>query len=130
MKKTLVSLVVAVCMLVGVSAVAQQDTGAQKEPAKKASAKESARWEGIVQAANKDKSTLMVRQVGGNLTKTIHYDESTRWVSQEHGSKTANPIDSTQVKEGDRVICRGKEDKSGFHATLISKRLTPLSGMR
>jgi hypothetical protein len=37
-----------------------------------------------------------------------------------------NDIDASQVKDGDRVICKGTWDKNGvLHATLISKRLTP-----
>ena len=84
-----------------------------------------ARWEGIVVRSSSDKMTLDVRQRGGTIEKTIHYDSSTKWVSQEHGSKTVNNIDASQVKDGDRVICRGTyDDKNEFHATLISKRLT------
>ena len=60
-----------------------------------------------------------------NVEKIVQYDSSTRWVSQEHGSKKANDIDASQVKDGDRVICRGTWEKDGvFHATLISKRLS------
>jgi hypothetical protein len=55
----------------------------------------------------------------------IQYDSSTRWVSQEHGSKKVNDIDAKQVQDGDRVICRGSWEKKGvLHATLISKRLS------
>jgi hypothetical protein len=59
------------------------------------------------------------------VEKTVEYDSSTKWVSQEHGSTKVNDIDASQVKDGDRVICRGKyDDKGVLHATLISKRLT------
>jgi len=87
-------------------------------------AKES-RWEGVVIRSSADKSTLTVRRVGSALEKTVAYDSSTRWVSQEHGSKKVNDIDASQVKDYDRVICKGTYDKGGvLHATLISKRLS------
>ena len=64
-------------------------------------------------------------QVGSALEKIVVYDSSTKWVSQEHGSKTVNDIDASQVKDDDRVICKGTYDKDGvLHATLISKRLS------
>ena len=88
-------------------------------------AQTSARWEGIVTRSSKDKSTLTVRKRGSSAEKIIHYDSSTQWTSQEHGSKKVNNIDASQVKDGDRVICRGTYDEKGeFHATLISKRLS------
>ena len=100
-----------------------KETPAQEKAEKKA-AKE-ARWEGIVTRSNKDKSTLTVRKRGSSVEKIIHYDSSTQWTSQEHGSKKVNNIDTSQVKDGDRVICRGTFDEKGkFHATLISKRLS------
>jgi hypothetical protein len=96
---------------------------AQAAPMEKG-AKE-ARWEGMVARSNTDKSTLTVRKVGSTVEKTVAYSSSTQWVSQEHGSKKVNNIDVTQVKDGDRVICKGTWDKDGvLHATLISKRLT------
>ena len=97
-----------------------QDAPAQAKPAKEA------RWEGHVIRSSKDKSTLTVRKVGSSVEKTVQYDSSTHWVSQEHGSKKVNEIDASQVKDGDRVICTGTWDKDGvlLHATLISKRLT------
>jgi hypothetical protein len=102
---------------------------AQEAPAeaKAAKAMKPARWEGIVIRSSKDQSTLTVRKVGSSQERTVHYDSSTKWVSQEHGSKKVNDIDSDQVKDGDRVITTGTWDKDGgLHATLISKRLTPL----
>ena len=88
---------------------------------------EAARWEGTVVRHNSDKSTLDVRKRGSTIEKTIHYDSSTKWASQEHGSKKVNDIDASQVKDGDRVICFGTlDDKGDFHATMISKRLTKL----
>ncbi len=101
-----------------------------KEKATKADKKE-ARFEGTVVRTSADNSTLEVRKAGGGMSKIIHYDSSTKWVSQKHGSKEVTDIDPSQVKDGDRVIVRGTEDKKGgFHATLISKRLTPLAGSR
>ena len=97
---------------------------AQEAPAKAKAEKES-RWEGVVIRSNPDKSTLTVRKVGAVLEKTVAYDSSTKWVSQEHGSKTVNDIDVSQVKDNDRVICKGTWSKDGvLHATLISKRLS------
>jgi hypothetical protein len=101
------------------TAVFAQDAPAQAEPAKQD------RWEGVVIRSSSDKSTLTVRNVGSSLEKTVQYDSSTRWVSQEHGSKKVNDIDASQVKDNDRVICEGSWDKDGvLHATLISKRLS------
>ena len=89
-------------------------------------AAKQARWEGVVIRSSTDKSTLTVRKVGsGALEKTVAYDSSTKWVSQEHGSKKVNDIDASQVKDNDRVICKGTYGKDGvLHATLISKRLS------
>lgn len=88
-------------------------------------AAKEARWEGVVVRHNADKSTLTVRKVGASVEKTVAYDGSTQWVSQEHGSKKVNPIEAGDVKDEDRVICKGTWDKDGsLHATLISKRLT------
>ena len=45
-------------------------------------------------------------------------------VSQD-GSKKVNNIDASQVKDNDRLICKGTYSKDGvLHATLISKRLS------
>ena len=100
-----------------------KETPAQEKPEKKGA--KQARWEGMVTRSNKDKSTLTVRKRGSNAEKVIHYDSSTQWTSQEHGSKKVNNIDASEVKDGDRVICRGTYDEKGeFHATLISKRLS------
>jgi hypothetical protein len=100
-------------------------TLAQDAPAKTKPAKES-RWEGTVIRSSPDKSTLTVRKVGSSDERTVQYDSSTKWVSQEHGSKKFNDIDASQVKDNDRVICKGTWEKKGgvLHATLISKRLS------
>ena len=108
---------------------APKETKAEEKAEEKAEKKamKPARWEGIVVRSSKDESTLTVRKVGSSLERTVRYDSSTKWVSQEHGRKKVNDIDSSQVKDGDRVITTGTWDKNGvLHATLISKRLTPL----
>jgi len=90
-----------------------------KKPAKEA------RWEGTVIFIGSDESTVRVRQVGGTIEKTIHFDSATVWNSQYHGDKTVNTIDASQVKGGDRVICIGTYNEKGeFHAIMISKRLS------
>ena len=59
------------------------------------------RWEGTVIRSSTDNSTLTVRKVGYNAEKTVQYDSSTLWVSQDHGSKKTNDIDASQVKDND-----------------------------
>jgi hypothetical protein len=101
-----------------------KETPAQEKAEKAKSAKE-ARWEGIVIRSNKDDNTLTVRKRGSSQERVIHYDSSTRFTSQAHGSKKVNDIDASEVKDNDRVICLGHYDPNGkFQATLISKRLT------
>jgi hypothetical protein len=104
--------------------IVAQESGAM-DSAQSGKSHKQFRWEGIVVRSNKDKKTLTVRQRGSNQEKVVTYDDSTRWTSQEHGSKKVNDIDASQVSDNDRVICLGSYDKSGvLHATLISKRLT------
>jgi Ni/Co efflux regulator RcnB len=106
------------------TAVVAQESGAM-DSAQSGKSHKQARWEGIVVRSNKEKKTLTVRQRGSNVEKEVVYDDSTRWTSQEHGSKKVNDIDASQVSDNDRIICLGSYDKSGvFHASLISKRLT------
>jgi Ni/Co efflux regulator RcnB len=111
------------------TAVVAQEGGAESgamDSAQSGKKHKQTRWEGVVTRSNKDKKTLTVRQRGSNVEKQVVYDDSTRWTSQEHGSKKVNDIDASQVSDNDRVICLGSYDKGGvFHATLISKRLTP-----
>jgi hypothetical protein len=126
----------ALVLVLSIPVLAQEasDAGAGKETAsphtnaKKGKAAGESRWEGIVIRSNKDKSTLIVRKIGTKAEKTVHYDNSTMFTSQEHGKK-ANHINADQIQDNDRVICLGTLDKNGdFHATLISKRLSnPLS---
>ncbi len=105
-----------------------KETASPHTNAKKGKAARESRWEGIVIRSNKDKSTLTVRKIGSNTDKTVHYDSSTMFTSQEHGKK-ANHINADQIQDNDRVICLGTlDDKGDLHATLISKRLSnPLS---
>ena len=94
------------------------------QEAAKAKSKE-ARWEGRVERTSKEQSSLTVRQTGSNAEKACVFDSSTKWVSQYHHEKKINDIDASQVKEGDYVICKGSEEKTGeIHATVISKRLS------
>jgi len=116
MKKLLVLLFASVVVFPLASAIFAQEAPAQ--------AKED-RWEGNIIRTDKDKSTLTVRKPGGTLARTVEYDSSTKWVSQYHGDNQVNNIDPSQVKEGDRVICKGTFDKNGvLHATVINKRLS------
>ena len=111
-----------VCAQEGSKQASDQKTD-QKQAGKGA---KQERLEGVVVRNSKDKSNLTVRKQGSTVEKTVYYDDSTKWVSQEHGSKTVNDIDASQVKDGDRVIVKGTyKEKGQFHATLISKRLTP-----
>jgi len=90
-----------------------------KKPAKEA------RWEGTVIRTSSDKSSFDVREVNGDVERTIYFDSATVWTSQSHAGKTANKIDPSDVKQGDRVICLGTyNEKKEFHATTISKRLS------
>ncbi|HLZ40816.1 MAG TPA: hypothetical protein VKQ11_07635 [Candidatus Sulfotelmatobacter sp.] len=83
------------------------------------------RVEGRIVRSDKDKSNLTVHSVRTNTDVTVSYDANTKWVSQHHGDKTAMTIDSSEVKDGDYVICRGSYgDKGMFNATSISKRLS------
>jgi hypothetical protein len=119
-KKLLTLLFTSVLVFPLSTAAFAQDTPAQAKAAKEA------RWEGEVLRSSSDQSTLTVKKVGSTDERIVKYDSSTKWVSQEHGSKAVNDIDASQVKDGDRVICRGTWDKKGgvLHATLISKRLS------
>jgi hypothetical protein len=117
MAKRLLALLCTSVLVFQVSALAFAEEDAAKGKA--------ARWDGMVAMTSPDKSTITVRQAGSNIAKTVAYDSSTQWESQEHGSKKVNKIDASQVKDHDRVICTGTWDKDGvLHATLISKRLT------
>ena len=126
MKKIITLLFASVLAFPPMTAVwAQEKQEDAKAPAGEAEATKHGRWEGMVVRSNKDNSTLTVRRRGSSVEKTVQYDSSTKWTSQEHGSKKVNQIDASQVSDNDRVICMGTWDKKGvLHATLISKRLT------
>ena len=99
--------------------VLAQESTTTKKPANEA------RWEGTVVRFSSDRSSFDVRQVSGDIQKTIYFDSVTVWNSQYHGSKTVNKIDPSDVKQGDRVICLGTyNEKNEFHAKTISKRLS------
>jgi uncharacterized protein (DUF58 family) len=88
-------------------------------------AAKQARVEGRVVRSSKDKSTLTVHVRNTETDRIVHYDASTKWVSQYHGEKKVNTIDASEVKDGDQVICLGtNDDKGDFHAATISKRLS------
>src|SRR5689334_6573280 len=85
--------------------------GSKQEEAKETAAQEKAehhktakqaRWTGIIVRSDKDGSTLSVRKSASSTERTIHYDSSTRWTTQEHGK--VKDIDASEVKDGDRVI--------------------------
>jgi len=89
---------------------------AQEQPEKKtAAAPKEARWHGRIVRIDKDQSTLEVRRQG--ITKTIHYDSSTKWTE---GTKA---VEMGELKEEADVICLGTYDEKGkFHATRIDLR--------
>ena len=122
MVRKLFTLLSASVLMFGLSTPVFAEEGSK--PAEEKAAKQG-RVEGIVTRSNKDNSTLTVRNRGTNVEKTVLYDSSTQWTSQEHHSKTVNNIDASQVKDDDRVICLGTWDKDGvLHASSCSKRLT------
>ena len=129
MKKLLSLLLTSVCVSwLSMSVVAQEGSGnaEPKEAPGKVNAEKavSGRWSGIVMGKSKSASTLTVRRKDGAM-RTIHYDGSTQWTSQEHHSMKANTIDDSQVNDTDRVICVGFYDEKGeFHAVVVSKRLS------
>jgi hypothetical protein len=87
---------------------------AQEKKAQNAAMGED-RWSGVIVRSNKDTSTLTVSRHG--VEKFVHYDSSTKWTQ---GTKV---IDSSEVKDGARVICVGKFDEKGaLNATRIDLR--------
>ena len=120
-KKLLTALLFAFVWALPVPMLAQayKNTDAKADKAAK-----QARWEGVVIRTNKDQSTITVRKANSSVERDIHYDSSTKFTAQEHGSKKVDTIDPAQIKEEDRVICLGTYDKDRFNASLISKRLS------
>jgi hypothetical protein len=114
MRSVMLYVLVAVSALVGYGArvsIAQE----QQAPA----AKDQLRWHGIIVRWSKDQSTLDVRRQ--TITKTIHYDSSTKW-TQTAGGKVKS-AEMSAFTEGSDVICIGKPDEKGnFIATQIDLR--------
>ncbi len=116
MRKVSTMVLIAVFAVIGLAA----QTMAQEKKEKAASKKE-ARWSGMIVRSDKDASTLTVRKRGTTLEKIVHYDSSTKWTTQE--GKEVKPIEMSEVKDGERVICLGSYDEKGeFHATRIDLR--------
>jgi hypothetical protein len=129
-KLTMLAFAFALLLAVSMPAVAQEGSkqGEMKADSgtKGSTHDQEARWEGVITRSNKDKNMFVVRKIGGSVEKTIYYDNSTHFVSQEHGSKKVNEIDASQIKDGDRVIVKGTDSGAGkMQAKLVSKRLTP-----
>jgi hypothetical protein len=114
MRRVMLCVLVAVFALAGYGnrvGVAQETTA----PAPK----DQLRWHGTIVRWSKDQSTLDVRK--GTVTKTIHYDSSTKW-TQTSGGKV-KPAEMSAFTEGSDVICVGKaDDKGSFVATQIDLR--------
>jgi len=93
--------------------------------AQQASGEDAARVEGRVVRSSKENSSLTIRDPKSDTTKTVVYDDSTKWVSQYHADKKINDIDRTQIKDGDYLICTGTWGKSAeLQASMCSKRLS------
>ncbi len=119
MKRALVFALLAIFTVAG---VAMRGTMAKAQEAKAGAAKKASRWTGTIVRSDKDAGTLTVRKDGSTTEKVIHYGSETKWTKQEKGK--VEPIDPSQVKDGDRVICVGSYDeKSQFHADRIDLRL-------
>jgi hypothetical protein len=94
---------------------AVQNATAKKAKAVKASSSKEFRWHGMIVRSNKDMSTLDVRK--GTVTRTIHYDSSTKW------TKGSAAIEAGDVKDGDDVIVLGNyNEKKELVATRIDLR--------
>ena len=103
------------CMVIAPSLVLAAPLTARPDEAKKQDVK-LLRVEGSVVLISKDASKITIQQ-GGNVRRTILYDDKTRFSFRNISSS----ID--MLKEGVRVICLGKEnDKKEFLATRIEIR--------
>jgi hypothetical protein len=89
--------------------VAAQDTTQEKPKAESA-----ARWSGSIQRIDKDNSTLTVLSKSKGTTKTISYTTTTKWTN-----KAGATVDSTTLKQDDRVVCLGKYEGNKFVAAEI-----------
>jgi len=115
MKKILVLLLAVAFAAAGVAA--QEQAAPKKEKkAKESSSTKADRWSGTIIRSNKDNSTITVGK--GTVEKTVVYDANTQW------TKMNKPVsDSSEFKDGTRVICLGKYDEKGrLMATRIDLR--------
>jgi hypothetical protein len=108
MKRILVVMLLTVFAYIGPATrlVAGQDTTQEK-------ASSAARWSGAIQRMDKDNLTLTVRKPDGRA-KTISYTTATKWTN-----KAGAAVDSTTLKQEDRVVCIGKYDGNKFVATEV-----------
>ena len=119
MKRVILLMLLAAVVAMGVTVEA---VTAKEKEGKMGAAQKEARWTGTIVRSDKDAGTLTVRKDGSTTEKVIHYGSETKWTKQEKGK--VEPIDPSQVKDGDRVICVGSYDeKSQFHADRIDLRL-------
>ena len=121
--RKLVLLSFALLLAFSLAAVAQDAPKAAEGKSDKAAKKD--RVEGDVIRTNMEHATITVRDYRASVERVIHYDSATKFTAQEHASKKVEDIDPSQIKDKDRVICLGTYSKEGgFHATMISKRLS------
>jgi hypothetical protein len=110
MNKVIVILLAAVFAVAGFATL--KATAQEPQAKKAAAAPKEARWHGRIVRMDKDQSTLDVRRK--EVTKRIHFDSSTKWIS---GKKSA---EMSQFKVDADVICLGTYDAKGeFQATSI-----------
>jgi hypothetical protein len=110
MRKVLVMLLFALFAVTMMGFAAQEPAAAPK--AGKTTVK-AVHWSGAVDRIDKENSILTVRRKGG-MTKQIHYDASTKWSTRSGGT-----VDPSTLKEGDRVVCNGKDEGGKFVAIEI-----------
>lgn len=117
MKKFGSVVLLASVVLIGAAALA----GAQEDKSQSKAAE--SRWSGVIVRTNKETSTVEVRK--GHITRTVHYDSSTKW------TKGTSNVDQSQFSDGSRVICLGSyNDKKEFVATRIDLREPHMVPMR
>jgi len=102
-------------MIAAVGLMTQVSVAQDQKPAKATAAAKEQRWHGVITHINEKMSTLDVLR--GSVTKTIHYDSSTKW------TEVNKPSQMSAFKEGSEVICLGTVDEKGvYHATRIDLR--------
>lgn len=113
MKKVMFFLLVALFAAAGV--MTQGAKAQEKKPTKTTAAAKEARWHGVIVRINESMSTMEVRK--GRITRTVYYDDSTKWTEMN------KPSQMSAFKEGANVICLGTFDEKGnIHATRIDLR--------